>query len=169
MRIGQTMATTTLEPRETWDEILEYTGGRHLFEGKVNSVNQDVEDGWGVGTVLIEGTGAYAGSEMRIDVINENLVAAVDDAVVATVPDIISVYDATSGAPLSSENVRFGYRVGVVALPCDERWVTSAGIRLGGPRRFGFDFDYRDFRLTDIDSPNRGDTAPTMRSRAQRS
>ncbi len=151
--IGRLMRAASSDPSGTWDDVLALTGGIRIFEGKVSSTSQEIEDGWGKGKVLIEGIGAYDGEVMRIDVVNENLLARVDGRPVATSPDIISVYDASSGAPLTSENVRFGYRVGVVALPCDPRWTTPAGIALGGPRRFGFESEYHDYRAVAELSP----------------
>src|SRR5690606_13401951 len=48
-----------------------------------------------------------------------------------------------SGEPIPAEEIRYGYRVAVVGLPCDPHWRTEAGIALTGPRRFGYDMDYR--------------------------
>ncbi len=149
-RIGVTMRDAPLHPAEAWEEILRYTGGKQLFEGKVSSVTQDIEDGWGKGRVIIEGSGEFDGETLRIEVINENLAARIGSRVIACTPDIITVFDATSGSPLTTENVRYGYRVGVAAIPCDPRWVTPGGIDLGGPRRFAFDFDYHDFRTGEL-------------------
>lgn len=145
-RLGQLMDAPHREPNEVWEEIVLEGGGCRLFDGKVVSAHQDVEEGWGVGNIEIEGSGVYAGKTMRIDVVNEYLAATIDHAPVATTPDIISIYDAASGSPLTSEGVRYGRRVGVIALPCDERWTTPNGLDLAGPRRFGYGFDYVDFR-----------------------
>jgi uncharacterized protein len=146
--IGSMLRKSTAPPTQTWDQVLELTGGRRLFEGKVVSAGQDIESGWGVGTTLVEGTNAYEGLTMRIDVINEYLTAVVNGEALATAPDIITVYDAANGAPITSESVRYGFRIGVVAIPCDPRWTQPDGIALGGPARLGFDHDYVDFRTT---------------------
>lgn len=144
--LGQVMDLPDREPEDTWQEIVNIGRGRKLFDGKVVSAHQDVEQGWGVGTVQIEGSGKHRGTSMRVDVVNEYLAATVDGTPVASTPDIISIYDATSGTPLTSEGVRYGRRVGVIALPCDARWASPQGLALAGPRRFGYAFDYVDFR-----------------------
>ena len=61
---------------------------------------------------------------------------------VATVPDLIIVLDADTGEPITTEELRYGFRVAVVAAPCDERWRTPAGLELVGPRYFGYDVEY---------------------------
>src|SRR3712207_8276425 len=48
----------------------------------------------------------------------------------------------TCALPIS-EDLRYGFRVAVLAAPCDARWRTEAGLELVGPRYFGYDFDYR--------------------------
>jgi hypothetical protein len=73
---------------------------------------------------------------------NEHLLARRDGAVVATVPDLIMMLDSESGEPITTEEMRYGFRVTIVAAPCDPRWRTEAGLELVGPRYFGYDIDY---------------------------
>jgi DUF917 family protein len=73
---------------------------------------------------------------------NENLVAIRDEAIVASVPDLITILDAESGNAITTEHLRYGFRVVVLGIPCDPRWRTPAGIELAGPRHFGYDVDY---------------------------
>jgi len=73
---------------------------------------------------------------------NEHLVAMRDGEIVVSVPDLIIVLDAETGAPITTEELRYGFRVTVIATPCDARWRTSAGLELAGPRYFGYDVDY---------------------------
>ena len=47
-----------------------------------------------------------------------------------------------SGEPVTTEELRYGYRVAVIVTPCDPRWRTPAGLALVGPRYFGYDTDY---------------------------
>ena len=50
--------------------------------------------------------------------------------------------DAENGGPITTEELRYGFRVTVIATPCDARWRTPAGLELAGPRYFGYDVDY---------------------------
>ena len=49
---------------------------------------------------------------------------------------------ADSSAELVLRFQNEGFRVTVIAAPCDPRWRTPAGLELVGPRYFGYDIDY---------------------------
>ncbi|GMA39177.1 hypothetical protein GCM10025883_12220 [Mobilicoccus caccae] len=70
---------------------------------------------------------------------NEHLVATLDDRVLATTPDLIIVLEADTGEPITTEGLRYGQRVRIVAAPADPRWHTAAGHALVGPGYFGYD------------------------------
>ncbi len=124
------------------DGLLERLRGHRLFEGKVADVERRTVGGFARGEARIEGTDGDAGSTLSIRFQNEHLVAVRDGEVVATVPDLIIVLDAETGEPITTEELRYGFRVAVVAAPCDERWRTEAGLELVGPRYFGYDVEY---------------------------
>jgi len=73
---------------------------------------------------------------------NENLVAIRDGTIVASVPDLITMLDAELGDAITTEHLRYGYRVVVIGIRCDPKWRTPAGIALAGPRHFGYEVDY---------------------------
>jgi DUF917 family protein len=51
------------------------------------------------------------------------------------------VLDHESGEPVTTEGLRYGQRVRVIAAPADERWHSPEAIELVGPRYFGYDLD----------------------------
>ena len=113
-----------------------------LFRGKIIDVQRRTQRGWSLGDAVMEGTDEYVGRTMAVQFQNENLVARLDGEVVASVPDLITIVDADSGQAITTERLRYGNRTILLALPCDEKWRTQAGVELGGPRHFGYDFDY---------------------------
>ena len=117
-------------------------GGIRLFEGKISDVQRRTEAGFALGQVVVDGSGPDKGSELQIRFQNENLVATCDGEVVATVPDLIIVLEAETGQPITTEELRYGYRVVVIGAPCDRRWRSAAGLELVGPRYFGYEIDY---------------------------
>jgi len=62
--------------------------------------------------------------------------------VLASVPDLITVLDSETADAISTEVLRYGQRVTVIAFACDPVWRTERGIAVAGPRAFGYDFDY---------------------------
>lgn len=122
--------------------VLEATRGFRLFSGRIVDVQRRTERGWARGETRVSGVDGFAGREMTVRFQNEHLVAIEDGSVVASVPDLIAILDTERGEPITTENLRYGFRVTVVGLPCDPKWRTPDGIALGGPRHFGYDLDF---------------------------
>lgn len=122
--------------------VLDRLGGARLFEGKIVDVARRTEAGFARGEARLEGSGPDAGSSLLLRFQNEFLVALRDGEVVASVPDLITVLDSQTGGPITTEELRYGFRVAVVGVPCDPRWRSEAGLALVGPRYFGYDIDY---------------------------
>jgi DUF917 family protein len=142
-RIGRLLRETRAAHGDPVDALVRDQGGVLLMEGKVSAVERRNERGWTIGEAAIEGSGEFRDATMTLQFQNEHLVAVRDGAVVATVPDLIMALAADSGEPIPAEEIRYGYRVAVVGLPCDAHWRTEAGLEIAGPRRFGYDVDYR--------------------------
>ncbi len=64
-----------------------------------------------------------------------------EDRVLAAVPDLISLVEADSGQPLTTEGMRFGLRVHVVGIPASPVWWRPEALPLVEPRAFGYDMD----------------------------
>jgi uncharacterized protein len=122
--------------------VVDRLDGFRIFTGKIADVARRTEAGFARGDARIEGVGGDGGSVLELRFQNEHLVAVRDGEIVASVPDLIIVLDAETGEPITTEELRYGYRVAVVATPCDARWRTDAGLELAGPRYFGYEVDY---------------------------
>jgi DUF917 family protein len=117
-------------------------GGRQVFQGKLVDVRRGTEGGFARGDAVLEGLGGDLGARLDISFQNENLVASRDGTVVASVPDLICVLDTDTGEPVTTETLRYGLRVSVVAAPCDPRWRSPEGLALAGPGYFGYEHEY---------------------------
>lgn len=122
--------------------VSERLGGRRLFEGKVVDVMRRTEAGWAKAEARIEGTGPDAGSTLVLHTQNEHLLALRDGEPAASVPDLIIVLEQETGRPITTEELRYGFRVTVLGAPCHSAWRTPEGLALAGPRYFGYDVDY---------------------------
>jgi DUF917 family protein len=140
--VGRAMRLARERRTGVIDAVLGATGGLRLFTGKVVDLDRQTRRGWSLGQAHIEGAGEHRGTRMTIGFQNENLMAAVDDEVVAMAPDLITVVEQDEGTAITTEHLRYGLRVAVLAIPCDEKWRTPEGVALGGPRHFGYDLDY---------------------------
>lgn len=140
--LGRRIRQTRAAHGDPITAILDRLGGYRLFDGKISDVERRTETGFARGQARITGSGEDAGSSLAVRFQNEHLVAVRDGEVVASVPDLIIVLDGETGAPITTEELRYGFRVTVVAAPCDSRWRTAQGLALVGPRAFGYDLDY---------------------------
>lgn len=140
--IGKAIRIAQQEHTDPVDAVLDKAGGFRLFVGRIVDVARKTQKGWALGETRISGVDAYDGREMVVRFQNEHLVAIENDEIVASVPDLIAILDTERGEPITTENLRYGFRVTVIGIPSDAKWRTPAGIALGGPRHFGYDIDF---------------------------
>jgi len=137
--IGELLRTAQEDPV---GELLAELGGFMLVRGKIVDVERRTTGGFARGSALVEGLGGDSGRLLRLEIQNENLVALEEGRVLASVPDVITVLDSESGVAITTERLRYGQRVSVIALPCHPIWRSEAGLATAGPRTFGYEFDY---------------------------
>ena len=138
IRVGRAL----LGAADPVEGLAEALGAHILIRGKVTDVERRTEGGFVRGSATITGTGEDRNRLQRVEIQNENLVVLEDGEVIATVPDLITIVDVETGQAISTELLRFGQRVAVIAWPCDPLWRTERGLELVGPAAFGYDLPY---------------------------
>ncbi|TIC90564.1 Hydantoin utilization protein A [Colletotrichum higginsianum] len=142
------------------DAIFNVCAGKLLFTGKIVDVRRYVGGGYTMGSVLIAPLAdedvdldaprsASGNRHMLIPFQNEYLYAALTDSegsesnqeVICTVPDLISILG-QDGEAVGSQDLRYGLRVSVIALPAHPLWKTEKGLPVGGPKAFGLDMPF---------------------------
>jgi DUF917 family protein len=122
-----------------------YSPARVIFNGKIVEVFRRTAEGFAKGTVRIQeldGDAVGDPRQMAIDFQNENLIARVGDEVLAVVPNLICILDAETAEPITTEELRYGQRVKVMAVTVPEIMRTPEALEVWGPRHFGFDLDF---------------------------
>jgi DUF917 family protein len=122
--------------------VTDTTGGFRVFSGRIVDVQRRTERGWALGETTISGVDHFRGREMTIRFQNEHLVAMEKGEVVVSVPDLIAILDTERGEPITTEDLRYGFRVTVIGIPCDPKWRTEAGLALAGPGHWGYDVPF---------------------------
>lgn len=112
-----------------------------LFTGKVVDKSTRIIGGYDVGAAIIEDFDNIK-APLNIAIKNEYLLATQHDEVLASVPDLIVVVDYDTSEPINAERLKFGQRVGVLAVGCPAFYRTEAALKVVSPRAFGFDEDY---------------------------
>ncbi|MBW7882957.1 MAG: DUF917 domain-containing protein [Caldilineaceae bacterium] len=146
MTLAETIGRTIREARAAHVDVVERicatTRGFVIFQGKIVDVQRRTVAGFARGEAVVEGTGKDLGHKLAVQFQNENLVAARDGELIVTVPDLITIVEEDSGEPITTEALRYGFRVNVLGIPCHPHWRTDAALAVVGPRYFGYEVDY---------------------------
>lgn len=141
--IGETLRTARRDGRDPIESLVDLTNGYELFNGKIVDVERRTEGGFTVGKAKIDGLSSDEGRTLELDFQNENLIARDSDrGIIASVPDLITVLDAETGEPITTEGLKYGHRVRVIGMPCADQWRTEKGLDLVGPQYFDYEIDY---------------------------
>ncbi|MEM7004989.1 MAG: DUF917 domain-containing protein [Pseudomonadota bacterium] len=142
--IGRIIRAEQAANRNPAEKLAEELNGVRLFEGRVTDVDRRTEGGFARGRATFEGLDRYQGQTFTLQFQNEFLMAETGEGMPkAMTPDLICLLDLETGEPITTETMAYGFRVIVFGLPCDPKWRSEHGLRLVGPRYFGYDVDYQ--------------------------
>ncbi len=115
-----------------------------LARGIIVDVDQSVKEGF------LQGSATIHSSRGKITLFyqNEYLLVYDEHGPIATTPDIFVLMEEGSGTPITSEMLRYGLQVALLALPAPEIWQTPEGLALVGPKAFGYDIPYQPIRVS---------------------
>ena len=113
-----------------------------LFEAKIIDVDRTTSEGFAKGTVTLTGINEYAGNSFKVDFQNENLIAYREEDILATVPDLITFMDLETFKPLTTEGLRYGFRVACLAIPTPPIMRTEEALKIWGPKYFGYNVPF---------------------------
>jgi uncharacterized protein len=152
LRIGRAIRQAREAHRDPFAALVEtlgqtaYAPARVIFHGKITEVYRRTAEGFAKGTIRLEeldGDDLGNPRSLQIDFQNENLIAqTADGAVLAVVPDLICVLDSETAEPITTEELRYGQRVSVMAVRVPEIMRTPEALAVWGPQHFGFDVAY---------------------------
>lgn len=140
--IGTAITNAHREKSDPIEAVRAATNGYVIWTGKVSDIQRRTQTGFARGEASIEGVGEHEGETLRISFQNEFLIAQTDREVLATTPDLITVLDAETGVAITTEMLRYGFRVAVLAMPCDSRWRSDKGLSVVGPGYFGYETEF---------------------------
>ena len=146
LRLGEILRESRAAHADAIAAIQSKLDARTIFQGRVIDIARRTETGFARGEAKFAGVEDYRGHEYRIAFQNEFLIVERDGEPIVTTPDLITLLDADTGAPITTETLRFGLRVVAIAIPCSPQWRTPEGLALVGPRYFGYAVDYRPFQ-----------------------
>jgi hypothetical protein len=142
LKIGQTIRQARESEKDPIKKVVDEIGGWLLFKGKVISKQWEDREGYMWGEHLIKGSKEFGGHEFKIWFKNENHISWLDGKPWVTSPDIIEVLDSHTGEPIVNTDLSKGAKVAVIGMRGQEKFRTAKGLKVLGPKHFGFDIEY---------------------------
>ncbi|MBW1602013.1 DUF917 domain-containing protein [Streptomyces sp. JJ66] len=142
MRMGELLTTQPRHPA-VLAGLSRTVGARLLASGRVVALDlpsptASAQQYPSMPTSIVVSDPAADGPVVRLEAQNEILLALIDGAVVAAVPDVVCLLDRQALRPVGVEGVAVGDHVDVLVIPAAPMWHSAAGLALAGPRAFGF-------------------------------
>lgn len=137
--LGRTVRAAQKAHEDPIAAICKHERGKRLFTGKITDLKRHLQGGFVRGDVMLSGIDAQHGETGQVLIQNENLVFYHDGQMACCVPDLILVLDVDTGEAITTEMLRYGQRVAIVALPCHALLRSPQALAVVGPKAFGFD------------------------------
>ena len=143
MKLGKVCRDAMAAGADAAVQVATVGRGAVVFSGAVSDLTYQTDEGFTVGQIVLAGQDAHQGSHMKISVKNENMACWLDETVFATVPDLICLFDAETGAPIANPDVKQDQFIQVVILPAPAAFTGEKGLSIFGPSYAGIDAAFR--------------------------
>jgi hypothetical protein len=146
--IGALIQKAREDKNDPVEEIIKYMSksnpprvGKLLFTGKIDDLLRETVNGWTRGKMYLR---SLTGNDsLLVEFQNEFSYAKLNDSkVIAMVPDLICALDSETGEPITTDGLRYGQRIKIVAVSVPPIMRSEKALKLFGPRAFGLPFDY---------------------------
>lgn len=145
-RIGETLRGARARHENPVEALAGLLDAEVIFHGRLRDIERRTVGGFARGMAQFDGVEEWNGQSFKLAFQNEFLMAERDGQVICTTPDLITLVEAETGNPVTTDALRYGLRLVALAYASDPQWVTPAGIALAGPRYFGYEVDYTPIR-----------------------
>ncbi|MEL0613059.1 DUF917 domain-containing protein [Marinomonas arenicola] len=153
IEIGKAIREANDNAQNATQAVLDIVGGVRIVSGKIIDIERNTGGGFVTGSLVIEPLKESLEPSLEsvcVHFQNELLLAHKgrsaadinDENLLASTPDLISILDYETGHPITTDQLRYGQRVDLIAYPCDQKWRTPKGIEVVGPGYFGYQIRY---------------------------
>jgi DUF917 family protein len=124
--------------------------GVHLMDAKIIALKRHLRGGFAVGEIALEGIDTHTGTQAQVIFQNEFLSFERAGRIEVSVPDLIVILDVDTGHAITTEVLRYGQRVAILALPCHPLLRTPEALAVLGPKCFGLDVTFQPLARADV-------------------
>ncbi|MEO4041769.1 DUF917 domain-containing protein [Hoeflea sp. CAU 1731] len=135
--LGRTVRSAQKRNEDPVQAICAFEHGKQVFTGKIVDLKRHLKGGFVRGEAVLDGFDDFQGDTAQIDIQNEYLVFTRNGVVEVIVPDLVVILDNDTGEAISTEMLRYGQRVSVLALPCHPLLRSPEALKVVGPSGFG--------------------------------
>jgi uncharacterized protein len=139
IELGQLVQRANHEHDDPIPLICARERGVHLMNGKIVDLQRHLRGGFSVGEIALEGIDDHRGTQARIRFQNEFLTFERAGRIEVSVPDLIVLLDVDTGHAITTDSLRYGQRVAILALPCHPLLRTPEALAVVGPHCFGLE------------------------------
>jgi len=144
IRLGELVLEANRQHVSAVPRICKQEHGVHLIDAKIVDLKRHLRGGFSVGDIALEGIDGHSGTRAHIVFQNEFLTFERLGRIEVCVPDLIVILDVDTGHAITTDVLRYGQRVAVLALPCHPLLRTPEALAVIGPQAFGLDgVEYR--------------------------
>lgn len=140
LRVGRVRRAALYERSDVTKSLASAIGGYVIFRGIIKSVDMVDKGGFLKGRIKVVG-GDGGRSTFESFVMNEHIFGWINGSPIVMPPDSFAFLD-EKGTGLSNSEAVIGKKVSVVAWKSAPQWRRREGLKLFGPRHFGFTYDY---------------------------
>jgi DUF917 family protein len=133
--IGKALLAAQKERRDPVDAVVNPFHGTKLASGIVSDIDQKIEGGFSKGKAILT---CENGERIALRFQNEYLLAERGQERLAATPDILMLLEQEKGTPITTASLKYGLRADLIVLPSPPIWKTAEGLRLVGPKYFGY-------------------------------
>ncbi|MGB1160050.1 MAG: DUF917 domain-containing protein [Alphaproteobacteria bacterium] len=142
LELGRVWRRALEAGHDTAQAVANAHGGLVVFSGTVRDSSWQTTGGFTLGEIQLDGDAEFHAQTMRIRLKNENMVAWLNEKVLATIPELICLFDRDTGKPVTNPHYHSGQAITVVVLPAPEAFTTPRGLATFGPAYAGVEGPY---------------------------
>ena len=141
IKVGKAIREARTNKEDPLDAVVEVLSGWRIFEGKVKRYAWRDEGGFLKGEAEVAGTGKYEGHTLKSWIMNEHIMAWIDERPILMPPDLL-MFLQDNGEPITNTNLKEGMKINAIVAKAPEKWRSPKGLQYFGPQRFGFKYEY---------------------------
>ncbi len=141
MKLGEEVLRAKKEKKDPVLTAVKYLNGWKIFEGVIKKYTWESKSGFLKGEAIVEGRDKFEGHVLRSWIMNEHILAWIDDKPIVMPPDLL-IFLENDGNPITNAELKEGMFINAITARAPEIWRTPKGLELFGPHHFGFDYDY---------------------------